>query len=90
MTIRHLMNGASSVEIVCRIKGTVVRRLTSDGNDVIVDAITEQVTVPLDTRIVYEPWFMDRGSLLFNGMKLCTEGDIVRFPDGSVEEALPC
>ena len=90
MTIKDLMSGRTSAEIICRHKGGVVRRLTCDGDSVTVDAITEKVTVPLDTPIVYEPWFMDRGNMLFNGdMKLCTEADLIRFPDGSAHLVLP-
>lgn len=90
MTIRNLMNGHTSAEIICLFRQVVVRRLTCVDDDVIVDALTDKVTVPLDTQLVYEPWFIDRGSILFNGdMKLCTEGDLIRFPDGSEQSVGP-
>jgi len=88
-SFRDLMAGYDYAEIVCRYKKTVVRKLTVNGDMVNMDAITEAVEVPLDTPVEYEPWFMDRGSMLFRAeghdvpLKLCTEADEVRYPDGS-------
>lgn len=83
MTIADLMGNNKSAEIRCAIKGSLVRVLVVEGDAVVVDALTEEVTVPFDTELTYEPWFMDRGSILFAGMKLCTEGDRVIFEDGT-------
>jgi hypothetical protein len=83
LTFSDLMRGHLTAEILCYRRGTIVRRLTVKGDTVNMDAITESIDIPLTTPIAYEPWFMDRGSMLFNGnLKLCTEGDTIRFPDG--------
>ena len=87
-----VMGGYDSAEIICAMKGTVVRTLTkvTDGerpfNTTIHMACPngDAVDVEPETPLVYEPWFMDRGSILFNGsLKLCTELDRVRYPDGT-------
>lgn len=83
MTFADLLRGYVSAEILSFRNGTVVRRLIVKGDVVTVDAITQAVDVPLTTPITYEPWFMDRGSMLFGQYyKLCTETDTIRFPDG--------
>jgi hypothetical protein len=85
-------NGHRSLEILCPYKATVVRRLSLDesGTTVTVDALTEEIEVPADTRLGYHAWFFDRGSILFKGkLKLCTEADIAQYPDGSTEPILP-
>lgn len=85
-----LMSGHAKAEIICAMKKTLVRRLkVVDGNSVQIDPMEgPPITIPLTTPIKYEPWFMDRGSLLFSceempEAKLCTEFDLVRFPDGN-------
>ena len=81
-----VMGGYASAEIVCAMKGTVVRTLTATGcGTVNVECPNgESVEVSINTPLAYEPWFMDRGSILFNGsLKLCTELDRVRYPDGT-------
>jgi len=93
------MQGHGAAEIICPIRWEVVRRLTllSDGR-VGVDALTDSVIVPLSTPITYEPWVFDRGSLMFavppevvpgGQAKLCTEADIVQYPDGSEYLVMP-
>jgi hypothetical protein len=93
MTLDEIMGGEPTAEIVCPIKGEVVRRLTRlrdpHGDWIMVDAITEQVTVPASTTVVHEPWCMDRGNMLFDGMKLCTELDVIRFPSGREGRVTP-
>jgi hypothetical protein len=90
-----LMHGHASAEIINPRNGQVVRRLTVRASGVVhVDAFSETVDVDPDTAIVYEPWFMDRGSLLFNtgtlvDAKICTELDIIQFPDGTQFEVVP-
>jgi len=90
-----LMAGHKTAEILCAVKLAVVRRLKVSGNMVRIDACDgPMIQVPLDTPISYEPWFMDRGSLLFDcqevpSAKICTEADLIRFPDGSEEPVLP-
>lgn len=92
-TLANIMNGHKTAEIVCAYKGTVVRRLTVDGEVITVDALTEKVDVLLTTPVTYEAWMFDRGSMLFSYAgkvgKLCTEGDIIRFADGSEGHVYP-
>lgn len=87
MTFKDLMGGHPFAEIACAYTGMVVRRLVVIDDRVDIDALTEQVGVALDTEIRFEPWFMDRGSLVFRlelgTGKLCTDGDVIRFDDGT-------
>lgn len=96
-SFEDLMQGHDQARIKCLMSGVVVRTLTLI--DLIEAGLTKVVKiefpgglpnaehiVPLDTKIVYEPWAMDRGSLLFGDnkqFKICTEGDIVHFPGDS-------
>lgn len=63
--------------------GEVVRIVTFHGGNVTINAMVgEEVTMPASTEIWYEPWFMDRGSYLFEDegnrvLKLSTEMDRV-------------
>jgi hypothetical protein len=90
MNFADLMRDQDSAEIVCAYKGAVVRKLTVIERDsstfVRIDALTEHVDVLISTEIIYQPWTFDRGSMLFGHSggtgKLCTEGDLIRFPDG--------
>lgn len=90
MNLADLMRDSDSAEIVCAYKGAVVRKLTVIERDnstfVRIDAMTEHVDVLISTEITYQPWMFDRGSLLFSHAggtgKLCTEGDLIRYPDG--------
>lgn len=86
-----LPKGACYAEIVNPPKGDVVRKLTHHlptDHWCVVDALTEQVTLRLNTPIGYTPWVLDRGNLTFlmdrDGevvqAKLCTEADILRVP----------
>lgn len=85
-SFKDVMAGRNYAEILCAVKGTVVRKLTLKDGVVRLDAITASIDVPVDTEVVFAPWCMDRGSLLFNGnLKLCTELDKVRYPDGLVD-----
>ncbi len=91
-SFRDLMNGELSGTIQCGMRGVVVRRLklSDDGLSVEIDAMTQKVWVPLDTPIIYERWFMDRGSLLFNeSYKICTELDTITFLNGESYQILP-
>lgn len=94
-SFEDLMSGHQSAEILNLLNGEVVRRLVVKGPDVEVDAmVPEKVTVPLATEIVYEPWVLDRGNLLFScpeypRAKICTEWDIVRYPDGTEQRIEP-
>lgn len=88
-TFRTLMAGELTATILSLTTNHVVRGLTVKNEDIEVDAFTEKVTVPLDTPIIYEPWFMDRGSLLFEApgfgkAKLATEFDTIKFPNGEM------
>jgi len=97
MNFADLMRDKDSAEIVCAIKGTVVRKLTVIERDnatyVRVDALTEHVDVLISTEITHEPWTFDRGNMLFRHAKgvgkLCTEGDIIRFSSGQEFHVYP-
>ena len=94
---KELMSGYESAEIVCPIKNEVVRKLVVDGNTVNIEAGSDTVSVPIHTAVAYEPWTFDRGNLLFwevaaaddEKLKLCTEGDKIRFPDGTEDSLYP-
>jgi hypothetical protein len=93
-TFRDLMAGHQLAEIVCPVKGTVVRRLALQGNALEIDAVTVKVTVDIDDPIRFEPWVLDRGNLLFSApgffnAKLCTEADTIRYADGSERSIHP-
>lgn len=68
--------------------GKVVRQLALIGDTLELKAGTDQCAITVDTELRYEPWFMDRGSVLaasleYDTIKLCTEGGIIRFEDGT-------
>lgn len=91
LTLAALLGQHNQAEILCMESKRVVRRLTRTGATVLVDAISVTVEVPADTKLTYEAWIMDRGSILFaydGGKvgKLCTEFDTLRFPDGTTED----
>lgn len=95
-TLRDIMAGHQTAEILNLFNGQVVRRLTVKGDVVGIDFLTETVDFPLDTAVLYQPWTMDRGSMLIECSltpdgyaKLCTELDPIRFPDGTQREVLP-
>ena len=95
-TLADLMNGHKAAEIVCCVRGSVVRRLVVCDDTLEIDASgpwgREEFAAPLDTPIKLRPWFMDRGDVLIivhdgaiikQEVKLCTEHDLIRFPDGT-------
>lgn len=90
-TFRDLMGKHKSAEIRCLYTGNLVRRLTLDGDKVIIDALQPPIlSVPLDAIIVYSPWVMDRGNMLFRhdempgqDLKICGEDDRITYEDGS-------
>lgn len=91
-SFKELMNGQCSAEIFCAMTGNKVRTLTTAGkfNGIdmlqIVCADGTEIELPLEEPIAYEPWVFDRGSMLFEhetgNLKICTELDIIRFPNG--------
>ena len=97
------MNGHHEAEIRNLLKPEhVVRKLRVKGNNVELDCCDGNgfnLTIPINTEITYEPWFMDRGSMLFRAnnlpplcygtAKICTEADIVQFPDGTQHSIEP-
>lgn len=98
MTFRSVMGNHKSAEVFCLYRGELVRRLTVDGDVLHFDAITEACDIPLDTEIKYEPWCMDRGSLVFSApglphgitvAKFCTEHDVIKFDDGTTGHVDP-
>lgn len=79
-TFAELLRGKNAAEIVCAYTNEVVRRLVLVDGVIDIDAMGDTVSVTIDTAITYEPWFMDRGSLVFvdrsgRRCKLATEGD---------------
>lgn len=86
-TMRNVMNGAPEAFVVNPLNGATVRHLTVIGDDLHILAGSDEIIVPLDTPLIYEPWMFDRGSLLFDSdrgrLKFCTELDILRLPDGT-------
>lgn len=94
-TFQDLLGDYDRCEIINPIGGNVVRIVKREGDKAVIDAITVTVTVPLNTELRYEPWVFDRGNLLFScpgyghRAKFCTEGDIVRYEDGTEAGVLP-
>lgn len=93
-SFKDLMNGYESAIIRNLIDECPVRKLKVIDNQVEIDAITITLNVPIDTPITYEPWCFDRGSMLFSVPdfptgKICTELDIICFPDGTQASVEP-
>jgi|TARA_R110000824_G_scaffold390511_1_gene586999 hypothetical protein len=89
---KDLMAGYKSAEIICPIKGKAMRELNVDGDTVHIKAGPDKKDVPIDTPVSYDSWLFDRGNLIFgkqNEMKLCTEGDRIRYPDGTEDAVYP-
>ena len=90
MTLRDLLAKSLSAQIACAFTGQVVRHLTLAGPFVDLRAADgTRVLISADEPLVYESWFMDRGSVLVKSetrgvIKLCTEFDLVKLDDGSV------
>jgi hypothetical protein len=87
-TIKSLLGSAQRAEIICAVNNTVVRTLRLVNDELYVFAADgDYVRVPDTTCGIYEPWFMDRGSILFQAplgtVKLCTEFDRIRLEDGT-------
>jgi hypothetical protein len=91
--IRDLLGGATRAEIINLLGGNVVRILTVDGNNVTIDAGGDKITVPLDTRLTYVPWVLDRGNITFTcargTLKFCTEADILRIEGRADASIIP-
>lgn len=67
-TIRALLNGHLGAQIVCAVRGQVVRKLAVNPDTNIVDidfGCDEVLGLDLDTELYYEMWTMDRGSFTF-------------------------
>jgi len=90
-SLARLMDGHTAAVLKCYYTGEIVRRLTVDGDELIIDAITETVRAPLDTEITYKPWLMDRGDLLFDldgrKCKICGEADFICYGDPESKNA---
>lgn len=88
MNLRELLGSATSAEVLCAYKGTVMRQLAVLGGDAVdIHAGADVVGVTLDTELTFQAWTMDRGSILFTDcqgrqLKLCTELDPIRLGDG--------
>lgn len=95
-TLEQLMNGHKSAQVLDLHNPTeVVRELVVHDDTLTILSGIERVTTPLGTAVTYERRFMDRGDLLFKaanypgGAKICTEADLIRYPDGSVFSIVP-
>lgn len=80
--------------IACLYTGTVVRTLTVEGDNChLVAGDGTVLDIPLETKITYGMWCLDRGDMLFtlNGreMKVCGEGDILTTKDGTKYTVTP-
>lgn len=91
-----LIGKHNAADIINLLGGDVVRRMQIVDNTVKIDpgGGHEVVTVPLSQPIMFNPWFMDRGNLLFRCpgyeyAKICTEADIIRYPDGTQYRIMP-
>ncbi len=89
-TLRDIMQNRLGAQIVCAVTGKVVRYLAVIGDRCdLKTADGDQFGLSLDAAIRYEPWFMDRGSVLVESehgtIKLCTEFDVIRYDDGTAE-----
>lgn len=91
-TLAELMNGHESAEIICAVRGSVVRRLVVCDGTLEIDASgpwgREEFAAPLEAEISLRPWFMDRGDVVLTAdsgqmIKLCTEYDLIRYEDGT-------
>jgi hypothetical protein len=91
-SFRDLMGGYESAQIKCLMQRRTVRtlqvKMVGDNEVVEIDpnipgdrTYHDLMTVSLDTIISYQPWDMDRGSLIFGGYKICTELDTILYPD---------
>lgn len=87
MTLRQLLNERLAATVRCLVTGNQVRMLVLSGDYVDLRAGDgTEVAICADEPLVYEPWFMDRGSILIKScdagiIKLCTEGDRVVLDD---------
>ncbi len=92
-TLADLMNGHKSAEIICAVRGNVVRRLIVCDATLEIDASgpwgREEFAAPLDAAISLRPWFMDRGDVVLKAdgqtIKLCVEYDLIRYEDGTTK-----
>lgn len=82
------MNERQSATIRCMYTGATVRTLVVMGDycDLRAGDGTE-VALHLDETLTYQPWLMDRGSILIKScdagmIKLCTECDTIVYEDG--------
>jgi hypothetical protein len=91
-TFADLLKGHECGQIHCLYTGLVVRHLSLNkhGNLVLKPGDGPTLVIPAATPLQYEPWEMDRGSLIFKHhdipgqpLKLCGEGDIIRYEDGT-------
>jgi hypothetical protein len=90
-TLKNFFKGCSRVKVV-NVHGEVVRDMRLNGDKVVVEAGAGQpiLTFDANTEILYEPWFMDVGSLVFHSppevkeftpgelLKIATENDTIK------------
>jgi hypothetical protein len=94
MTLRQLLNERLGASIHCLVRGTKVRELALVGDLVDLRAADgAEVAISADEQLIYEPWCLDRGSILVKSydagvIKLCTEGDRIVLDDGTATAVL--
>jgi hypothetical protein len=94
LNVGDVLGTYNYAEISCAYSGNVVRKLTRLTDGIEIDYITGKVVVPAFTELRYEPWVLDRGSMLFDieghpGAKFCGEFDVIHYPDGKQETVQP-
>jgi hypothetical protein len=97
-TVGDLLNGHEHADIRCLYSHNVVRRLSLDPHkNIVLDALQgPTLVIPPTTELLFEPWEMDRGSILFyhndfpgKALKLCGEMDTIHYDDGTQDSILP-
>ena len=97
-TFGDLLKGHTRGEIHCLYTGEMVRQLSLDvrGNVVLNPMSGPTLVISPKTPLKFEPWVMDRGSLIFHHedipnqpLKLCGEGDTIRYEDGTESSIIP-
>jgi hypothetical protein len=63
--MRDVMQGHGYAEVRCLYTKNLYRRLTVRGDNLVIDAIGVQITVPMDTPLHIERWLPDLGAVMF-------------------------
>lgn len=98
-TFADIMAGHKTAEILCPRKNLLMRRLTMQPNGQIefdcLSDVDPKLLIDPTTPVSYIPWDMDRGSMTFmhksfgnQPLSLCTEMDIVAYPETGKRERI--